>query len=83
MCQSCFTAFRAKARVVALRIRPTGAILALLRQGAEHRCRLETTIYGPQRAVDCDVNLHNMWPSAPDRGTVFSCTEYQSLRVDP
>ena len=49
----------------------------------EHRRRLETTIYGPQRAVDCDVNLLHVWASAPDRGTVFSCGEYQGLRGDP
>ena len=46
--------------------------LSLLRQGD-----------GPQRAVDCDVNLPHVWASAPDRGTVFSCREYKGLRGDP
>ena len=50
--------------------------LSLLRQEAEHRCRLETTRYGPQRAVDCDVNHIHVCDSAPDRDTVFSCGEY-------
>ena len=49
----------------------------------KHRSRIETTIYCPQRAVDCDVNLLHVWVSAPDRGTVFSCREYQGLRGDP
>ena len=39
--------------------------------------------YGPQRAVDCDVNLLHVWASAPDRGTVISCREYQGLCGDP
>ena len=48
-------------------------------------CRLETTRYGPQRDVDCNVNLLHLWASVPDGGTVglFSCWEYQGLRGDP
>ena len=51
MCQSCFTAFRAKVSVAAFRLRPAGAI--------------------PAQIGSCD------------RGTVFSCREYQDLRGDP
>ena len=58
--------------------------LSLLRQGAEtQESARERAIYGPQRAVDCDVNLLHVWASAPDRGTVFSCREYQDLCGDP
>ena len=35
MCQSCFTAFRDKARVAAFRLRPTGAITSLLKQQSQ------------------------------------------------
>ena len=59
--RSCFTAFRAKARVAALHLRPTASThgLSLLRQGAAetHKCRLETTRYGRQRDVDGNVKL--------------------------
>ena len=81
MCQSCFTAIRAKARVAAFRLRATGAIPAKTWSGntgvgLRH-------LDGPQRAVDCDVNPLQAWASAPDRGTVFSCREYQGMCGDP
>ena len=34
-------------------------------------------------AVDDDVNLLNVWVSDPDRDTVFSCREFQSLSGNP
>ena len=57
--------------------------LSLLSQGAETQESAWDTRYGPQRAVDCDVKLLHVWASAPDRGTVFSCREYQGLCGDP
>ena len=36
------------------------------------RYRLETTIYGPPRAVDCDVNLLHVWASATNLNTMIA-----------
>ena len=49
------------------------SLLSVPRRDRElkHGSRLKTTRYGPERAVDRDVNLLHVWASAPDRGTVL------------
>ena len=56
--------------------------LSLLRQGAGTQASAwDNQIWSAESY--CDVNLLHVWASAPDRGTVFSCGEYQGLRGDP
>ena len=59
-------------RVSLLSVPMQGWLLSALDRELKHRCRLKTTIYGPQRAVDCDVNRLHVWASTPERGTGFS-----------